>query len=105
MRLWKDAKSGEWMRDDSRPNVDPTEEPAIQTHSSLVNRIIKDIKTWKALRPSRLYIEILKISGEVEYSLVTRPVNRVLHEGIILKDVYSSIIFNCYKDKGDILDK
>ena len=63
------------------------------------------MKTGKAAGPSGLVAEMLKISGDVGRTLVTCIVDQVVQEGVIPNDWRSSIIINCYKGKGDALER
>lgn len=56
---------------------------AIQIISSLVDKVIKDMKIGKAPSPSAITAEMLKIPGGVGFDLVTHTVNQVVHEGVI----------------------
>ena len=69
------------------------------------SQLIKDMKTGKAAGPSGIVAEMLKTSGEVGLTLVTRIVNQVVQQGVIPNDWHSSIIVNCYKGKGDALER
>ena len=63
------------------------------------------MKCNKAAGPSGIVSEMLKASGEAGIDLVTDLVNSILSEGVIPTDWESSSIINCYKGKGDALDR
>lgn len=67
-------------------NVNPTEGPTIQIDSTLVDKVIKHMKTAKATGSSGITAEMLKILASVGYGLITCIVNQVVHERVILNN-------------------
>ena len=84
------------------PKVDATEGLDIEVNSCTVKSVITVVK---AAGLSGVVAEILKISVEVGHMLVIHIVNRVVQEGVISNDWCSCIIINCYKGKGDALER
>lgn len=52
----------------------------------MVDKGIKYMKTRKALGPSRVTVEMFKVSGRVDYGIVTCIVNQVIQESRIPSD-------------------
>lgn len=76
--------------------MDQTEVLAIQVNISLMDKVIKDMKTGKIPGPSGIPTDMFKIYGNVGY-LVTCIINKVVCEELICNNWCSSIIVNHYK--------
>lgn len=81
---WK-CHNVENSQEESLPNVDPIEGPAIWIDSSIEDKAMKDMKMGKASGPSGLTVEML-LSGGVGYDLVTHIVKWVVQKGVIPND-------------------
>lgn len=66
------------MEEKVLPQVNLTEETAVQVDSSVVKSAIEDTKAVKAVIPSIVAGEILKMSSDVGLVLITRTVNQVV---------------------------
>ena len=49
--------------------------------------------------------EIVKAAGEAEFNIITDLLNQIIVEGVALAERELSTIVNCYKEKGDFLEK
>lgn len=74
-------------------------------NNSLDDKTMKDMKTRRTPSPLGITTKMLTISSRVGYGLVIHIHNQVVREDNLLDEWCSSIIFNCYKDKGDILER
>lgn len=63
------------------------------------------MKVREVAGPWGIVIEMFKLSGEAGHKLITRIVNRAIQEGVMPIAWHSSIIVNCYKSKGNILER
>ena len=63
------------------------------------------MKSNKAAGPSKIVSEMLKASCEAGSDVVTDLVNSIVSEGIVPTYWEKSSIINCYKGKGDAMDR
>ena len=87
----------DWDRD-SLSEVHAVEGPAMQIKKEWVEEAIRKMKNGKAA-------EMVKASGDTGIELITSLANQIMKDGVIPQDWQSSIIVNCFKDKGDALER
>ena len=62
--------------------------------------------TWATLRDSLLEAtEMVKALGDTGIELITSLANQIMKDGVIPQDWQSSVIVNCFKGKGDALER
>ena len=70
-----------------------------------MKQAISKMKSGKAAGPSGIVAEMLMASGEAGIDLVTELVSSIVYECVIPTDWEISSIVNCYKGKGDALER
>ena len=70
----------------------------------MVRDSVSKIKNGKASGPLGLVPEIVKMAGETGVGTITDLINQIL-VGVIPAEWELSTITNCYKRKGDALEK
>ena len=80
-------------------------EPAIRIEKEMVREAVSKMKKAKAAGPSGVVAEMLKAAGETGIEMITNLTNQIVREGVIPADWDLSTIVNCYKNKGEALDK
>ena len=66
---------------------------------------IRKMKNGKAAGMSGIVAEMVKASGDTGIELITSLANQIIKDGVILQDWQSSVIVNCFKGKGDALER
>ena len=66
---------------------------------------VRKSKSGKAAGPSGIVAEMLKSSDESCITYLTLFLNKIITEGCILSDGDISFVVNCYKGKGDALER
>ncbi len=94
----------EWDHD-SLCHADPIQGPAVKIESSWVEQAVARMKCGKAAGPSGVTAEMLKASGDIGIDLVTNLINTIVRQGKVPIDWELSYIINCYKGKGDALER
>ncbi len=90
---------------DNLPVVDPVSGPPIQVTVEMVLEAIGKMKSNKAAGPSGVVAEMLKAAGDSGVYVVTQLVNSIISSGNVPQDWNESFVVNCYKGKGDALDR
>ena len=93
-----------WDRD-SLPAVDPIDGPPVLVTADMVSKAIGKMKLGKAAGPSGVVAEMLLSAGDSGVNMVTHLVNSIISSGHIPEEWDESILVNCYKGKGDALDR
>ena len=94
----------DWDRD-SLSEVHPVEGPAMQIKNEWVEEAIRKMKNGKAAGMSDIVAEMVKASGDTGIELITSLANQIMKDGVIPQDWQSSVIVNCFKGKGDTLER
>ena len=94
----------DWDRD-SLSEVHPVEGPAMQIKKEWVEEAIRKMKNGKAAGMSAIVAEMVKASGDTGIELITSLANQIMKDGVIPQDWQSSVIVNCFKGKGDALER
>lgn len=93
-----------WNPDHLSP-AHPVSGAPVQITEKMVQESIKRMKVGKAAGPSGIVAEMLKASGEKCFGLITELMNHIIKEGCTPGDWNESFIVNCYKGKGDALER
>ena len=107
---WKSYYEGllntenQWDRKDLS-EVDPVISAAIDIDKDMVRKAIKKMKIRKAAGPSGVAAEMIKASGEVGVDMITGLLNKIVRDGVVPAEWELSTIVNCYKGKGDALER
>ena len=83
----------------------PKEGPAPWIDKEVVHTSLKKMKNGKAAGVSGIVAEMLKTSDEAGLELFTELFNNILKEEKVPSDWEMSIIINCFKGKGDALER
>ena len=70
-----------------------------------VRRVLGRTKCGKATGSSGVFAKMLQAFGEVGISRITDLFNGILDEYKMPEDCYTSVIFNCFKNKGEATDR
>ena len=71
----------------------------------MVRDSVSKIKNGKAAGLLGLVPEIVKMTGETGVGTITDLINQIIVEGVLPTEWELSTITNCYKRKGDALEK
>ena len=71
----------------------------------MVRQAVSKMKKGEAAGPSGVVAEMLKAAGETGIEMITNMTNRIVRKGVIPADWDLSTIVNCYKGKGEVLDR
>ena len=71
----------------------------------MIRESISKMKNWKAAGPSSLVSEMVKAAGEAGVDMITNLVSQIIVEGVIPTEWELGTVVNCYKWKGDSLEK
>ena len=71
----------------------------------MVRESISKMKNGKAAGLSGVVSEMVKAAGEAGVDMITDVVNQIIAEGVIPAECELSTIVNCYKEKGDSLER
>jgi hypothetical protein len=71
----------------------------------MVQESVRKMKIGKAAGPSGIVAEMLKTSGDQCITVLTEIMNHIIREGQMPRDWNESFIVNCYKGKGDALER
>ena len=93
-----------WNPDDLSA-ADPIHSAPVQITEKMIKEAVKRMKVGKAAGPSGVVAEMLKVSGQRCSSLFTELMNHIIKGGHILVEWDESYIMNCYKGKGDALER
>ena len=94
----------EWNRNDL-PVANPVHGPPIHVSFEMVAEAVGKMKTKKAPGPSGVVAEMLKAAGDSCIRRVTDLVNAIISSGSVPREWNESYILNCYKGKGDALER
>ena len=83
----------------------PVEGPAPWISKPVVIKALARMKDGKAAGSSGVVAEMLKASGESGFSTITQLFNSIIYESKIPEDWDRSIILNCFKGKGDAMER
>ena len=83
----------------------PVEGPAPWILKPVVIKALARMKDAKAAGCSGVVAEMLKASGENGFSTITQLFNSIINESKIPEDWNRSIILNCFKGKGDAMER
>ena len=87
------------------PVVPPVQGPSIKITTDMVSNALSLMKKGKAAGPSGITVEMILAGGEVIVYAITHLINCVIAEGRIPHDWSRSYIINCFKGKGDALER
>ena len=93
-----------WDRN-SLSEEQPVEGPAIWITEDMVSKSINIMKKGKAAGPSGVVIELIRAGGKEMIRCITILANHIVCVGAIPADWNLSFIINCYKGKGDALER
>ena len=85
--------------------VHAVEGPAMQIKKEWVEEAIRKMKNGKAAGISGIVTEMVKASEDTGIELITSLTNQIIKDGVIPQDWQSSVIVNCFKGKGDALER
>ena len=94
----------DWNKESLALN-DPTFGPRPKIEVNTVRRVLGIMKCGKAAGSSGVVAEMLQASGEVGISPMTDLFNGFLDEYKIPEDWNTSVILNCFKNKGEMTDR
>ena len=94
----------EWEKD-NLPEADIVSSSAIYITKDMVAKAVQKMKNGKAAGPSGIVSEMVKAAGDAGIDMITNLVNCIIAEGVIPSDWELSTILNCYKGKGDALER
>lgn len=83
----------------------PIAGPPMLITEDMVLQAIEAMKKGKAPGPSEVVIEMINASGPTMLSMLTKLMNSVIFQRKIPDDWNLSYIINCYKGKGDSLER
>ena len=63
------------------------------------------MKNRKAAGPSVIMSEMINAAGEAGVDMITKLVNQIIVQGVIPAEWVLSTSVNCYKGKGDSLER
>ena len=90
---------------DSLSAADPILGPSKHITKKMTKDAVSRSKSGKAAGPSGIVAEMLKSSGESCIPYLTQFLNKIITEGCIPSDWDISFVVNCYKGKGDALER
>ena len=85
--------------------VEPVESAAIFIEKDMVRIAVKKMKKRKAAGPSGIVPEMIKAAGELGLEMIADLLNQIIREGVVPAEWELSTIVNCYKGKGDALER
>ena len=94
----------DWDKDNLIFN-DPIIGPEPQFNSEMVRKALSKMKSGKAAGTSGVVAEMLHASGELGIERLTCLFNSIIKEGRIPDDWNTSIIVNCFKNKGEATER
>ena len=94
----------EWSTENLE-QVESVAGPAIRIEKEMVKEAVAKMKKGKAAGPSGIVAEMLQAAGDKGIEIVTNLANRIVQEGVIPKEWESSTIVNCYKGKGEAVER
>ena len=94
----------EWDSNNLNP-VEPVESAAIFIEKDMVRIAVKKMKKRKAAGPSGIVPEMIKAAGELGLEMIADLLNQIIREGVVPAEWELSTIVNCYKGKGDALER
>ena len=71
----------------------------------MVGKAVRKMKNGKAAGPSGIVSEMVKAAEEDSVDMITDLINQIIREGVVPADWELSTIINCYKGKGDALER
>ena len=77
----------------------------MQIKKEWVEEAIREMKNGEAAEMSGIVAEMVKASGDTGIELITSLANQIMKDGVIPQDWQSSVIVNCFKGKGDALER
>ena len=84
---------------------DPVSSAPSLITEEMVRKAIGKMNLGKAPGPSNITVEMMKASPEESVKHITALTNCIIQEGKIPVDWSESFIINCFKGKGDALDR
>ena len=94
----------EWDKE-NLGNIDPKIGPNPLISTQDVQNALKKMKKGKASGMSGVVTEMLLASGDVGIARMTELFNLVITEKVIPDDWNTSLIINCFKNKGDAVER
>ncbi|XP_057303608.1 uncharacterized protein LOC130640998 [Hydractinia symbiolongicarpus] len=91
--------------EDNLSKDDVVEGPSMQIKTEWVVEAIRKLKIGKAAGVSGIVAEMVKASGYIGVELITSLANQIIKDGAIPSEWQSSVIVNCFKGKGDALER
>ena len=85
--------------------VNPVEGPPIFFTEEMIGKAIEKLKSGKAPGPSGITAEMIKSGGADLTRLLVSLLNKVVYSQKIPSDWNNSFIINCFKGKGDSLER
>ena len=83
----------------------PVQGPPISITVKMVADALQKMKKGKAAGPSGITVEMILAAGDGILVAIAHLANRIIYESAIPEDWDLSYIINCFKDKGDALDR
>ena len=87
------------------PDETPVEGPPIVITVEMVAKALKKMKKGKAPGPSGIIVEMILAAGDELLASIAHLTNRIICESTIPEDWDLSYIVNCFKGKGDALER
>ena len=94
----------DWDRN-SLSQVDPVSSAPILIDRSMVRKAVRKMKNGKAAGPSGIVSEMVKAAEEDSVDMISDLINQIIREGVVPEDWELSTVVNCYKGKGDALER
>jgi len=87
------------------PEIPPTQGPPIHVTVKMIVHAVAKMKSGKAAGPSGIIVEMVRAAGPDIFEAIAHLVNCIIRDGKIQNDWNLSYIINCFKGKGDALDR
>ena len=94
----------DWDRE-SLQDQPPVQGPPINITVEMVAVALQKMKKGKAAGPSGITVEMILAAGDSLLVAITHLANRIIYESVIPEDWDLSYIVNCFKGKGDSLER
>ena len=90
---------------ESLTEQEPVQDPARLITEGMVRGAINYMKNSRAAGPAEIVVEMIRADGPLAVTEITKLVNLNLKEGYIPEEWNLSYVINCYKGKGDALER
>ena len=94
----------DWDKSNLSP-VEPVHSAAIFIEKGMVRKAVEKMKKRKAAGPSGIVAEMIRAAGEPGIEMISDLLNQIIREGVVPAEWELSTIVNCYKGKGDVLER